>query len=745
MKRNSPLPVLLLFCVLPIVLPAAELSIEDIYGELDLSGPQPRELKFSPDGKRLSFLRGKIEDKDQLDLWQFKDGRESLLIDSQLLLPDEGELSQEEKDRRERQRIGAFSGIVEYFWSDENDALLFPLGGDIFLFDLNKPEKMAVTRLTETEAFETDIRFSPGGNYVSFIRDQDLFVIERGSGKEIRLTADGGGLIRNGMAEFVAQEEMRRYTGYWWSNDESQIAFTRVDETQVHVESRYEIEAGGVKVYQQRYPSAGTPNVKIALGVVPVIGGDPQWINLGDDQDIYLCRVAWLPDDQNLAVQIEPRSQDRLDLLLSDVKSGTTRVVLQEKSATWINLSNDLHFLKNGEEFIWTSERSSYRHLYLQSLDGTKPKQLTSGPWIVEEVLAVDEEKGEILFNGTLDGPLERHLYAVSYRDPGPPRRITKQRGWHSCTVDDTNTFFIDTWSDTDHPPQVSLRHADGTLVKELYPNRLDANHAYAPFAAHHLPTEFGTLKAEDGQTLHYGLIKPAHFDSSKKYPVMIYTYGGPGGQMVRNRWGRTSDLFKQWMAQRGYVVFMLDNRGTGHRGTAFDAPIHLRLGDIEVQDQAAGVRFLRQQAWVDADRVGIFGWSYGGYLTIMCLLREPDLFKAGVAVAPVTDYRLYDTHYTERYLGHPDTNGSGYDLSSVFPWLDQLQGPLLVMHGMADDNVLFTNTTRLMSELQQRDKAFSLMTYPGGKHSLTGNMIRRHVFKQMASFFDREFGVKRD
>ena len=725
---------------------AEHLSIERLFADPALDGPSPRSVKISPDGARVSFLQGKSDDQNQLDLWEYNiDAAVSrLLVDSKVLLPGEEVLSDEEKARRERKRISSSRGIVEYFFAPDGTALLFPLGGDLYYYDLKQTPDEAVRRLTETKAFETDPKFSPKGNFVSFIRDQDLFAIELASGKERRLTRDGDGLIKNGMAEFIAQEEMLRRTGYWWSPDESAIAFTRIDESPVAVYERFEIYAENFKVYPQRYPAAGTNNALIQLGVVGTKGGRTRWMDLGEETDIYVARVDWFPDAKHLAVQRQTRDQKRLDLLKLSVRDGSSKLLLSETSDTWIDLHDELTFLKDSEGFVWASSRSGFKHLYLYDLEGNLLRQLTSGEWVVagnwlyKALLGVDESEDLIYFMATKDSPLERHLYRAPLIEAAGRgiERITQEEGWHIVDMSKDGSLFVDTFSSPDAPPSVSLHRTDGSRIAYLEQNALDDSHPYQRYLDHHARMEFGTLKAADGQTLYYRLIKPTGFQPDAKYPAIVDVYGGPHGQRVRKKWNIG---WQQYMARNGYVVFALDNRGTSFRGVEFDAPIHLRLGSVEVEDQVAGVEFLKTFPFIDAQRIGIYGWSYGGYMTLMTMMKMPTVFAAGVSGAPVTDWLLYDTHYTERYLGHPGVDPRPYEASSVFPYVADLEKPLLVVHGMADDNVLFSNSTKLFKALQDEGLPFETMTYPGSKHGLIRQeKAGTHFFKTMKLFFDR-------
>ena len=751
----------LLAALLPFTSVAAKsLTIERIFAAPDLSGASLRGARFSPDGKLVTYLQGKATNKDRLDIWAYDTTRREnrLLVDSAALVPEEGALSPEEEARRERARTSSLSGIVEYDFSADSRRLLIPLNGDLYLYDLTVTADRAVRRLTETAAAETDARFSPRGRYVSFVRDQNLYVINLTSGEERAITKGGAGVISFGMAEFIAQEEMDRSTGYWWSPDEAKIAYTRVDESPVDEVERFEIYAETVKVIRQRYPAAGRANAKVDLFVANLTNAatEARELPAAAAGDGYLARVNWLPDSRSLAVQRQARNQQFLELLRIDIETGTAKRLLEERSDTWIDLYEELTFLKSRPAFIWASARSGYKHLYLYDLDGRLIRPLTSGNWMVvgdageRAVEAVDEKRGLVYFTANRETPLERHLYSAPLDGSSDPieverriQRVSTTPGWHSSVLSSNGQLWLDTYSNPDTPASLTLRRTDGRVIDVLVPNTLDESHPYAPFRAAHQRTEFGTLRAEDGQTLYYQLITPINFDPAKRYPVIVDVYGGPGNQRVRNAWGGfprgNEGFFRQYLAQQGYVVFTLDNRGSGFRGTAFEGALYRRMGSIEIEDQVRGVEFLRSLPYVDARRVGVFGWSYGGYMALMAMVRAPDYFTAGVAGAPVTDWRLYDTHYTERFMSTPTDNPDGYRDGMVMTHAKQLRGRLLVMHGMADDNVLFTHSTALFKTLQDLRKPFEVMPYPGSKHALmrfpnTGP----HGYDTVARFFAR-------
>jgi len=750
-----------------------ELTLERIFDSPALSGPTLRQARLSPAGDRVTFLRGREGDADTLDLWEYnlEQDRTRRLISADDVLSGPVELSDAEKARRERARISSLRGIVEYRWAPDGRHLLFPLGGDIYLADL-EDEPIEVRQLTAGAVFDLDPKISPNGRMVAFVRDHNLWVVDVEGGGARALTADGNGVLKNAVAEFIAQEEMGRTTGYWWSPDGESIAFLQIDESTIEPSKRYEVAGDQIDIIEQRYPYAGTPNVRYRLGVVTLDAGDAgddasddnrhenrhgngdnkraetRWIQVSEapfeEQDIYIPRVQWLPDSSGLTFQRQSRDQRTLELVLHKLDSAEQQVLVREESEIWTNLHDDLHFLQGMDAFIWSSERTGYRHLYLIGLDGDTIRPLTGGDWGVEALAAVDEDLGLVYFTAGIDSPAERHLYRQSLISASPEAvtRVSRRDGWHDISFDDSARTYLDTFSSTDQPPQLSLHSGDGERLEWLIENRVDADHPYAAFMPGHRATEFGTLGAGDGQTLHYRMIKPSGFDDSKQYPVFLHVYGGPTSRMVVNRWGRRH-LVDQYMARSGYIVFSIDNRGIAGQGVKFQAPAYLNLGQVEVDDQMTGVEFLKTLTFVDAEKIGVFGWSYGGYMTLMMLMQHHGEFAAGAAVAPVTDWALYDTHYTERYLGMPrDPSGAptqAYSRGNVLEYAGNLEDPLLLVHGMADDNVLFTHSTLLMQKLQAEAIDFELMTYPGEKHAISGKGQRLHVYRQIDRFLRRE------
>ncbi len=713
---------------------AERLTLDRIHADPALAGAAVRNLKVSPDGARVTFLKGRDDNQFQMDLWEYnlKDKTTHRLVDSKILVPEEN-LSDAEKARRERERTASLKGILNYSWSPDGKQLLVPIAGNLYLIDVAKPDAARLVASGQV----LDPKISPQGRYVSFVRAQNLFVIDLATGKERQLTTDGQGAVHNGEAEFIAQEEMGQRTGYYWAPDDSAIAYKRYDESQVPVARRFEIYADRTDVIEQRYPAAGDPNVTVQLKIVSPASGEIRDVDLGPNPDIYLVRADWNANGRALYYQRQSRDQKKLELVAVDAATLKQRVVITETSETWTTIHDDLRFLKSRDAFLWASERSGRNHLYLYSLDGKLLHPVSKGEWGIDNVLAVDEKAGKVYVASNRDAVTDKQVYALQLDggNASSPKRITQADGWHDAAFARNGEVFVDSFSDQDTPPQVSIRRPDGAMVAWLEENRVDGKHPYAPYKADHLRTEYGTLKAQDGQTLHYSMIKPYRFDASKRYPVYLSTYGGPHAQHVARKWG---NYFDQYMAQQGFVVFRLDNRGSGRRERAFTDANYHRLGEVEVQDQLAGVDFLGKQSFVDPKRIGVFGWSYGGFMTLRLLSQASDRIAMGVSVAPVTDWKLYDTHYTEQFMGTPKENPQGYAQSSVFAHVDGLKSPLLLIHGMADDNVLFTNTTRMIDALVNRGVQFELMTYPGAKHGISGKLPQRHVYGNIEAFFKK-------
>ncbi|MCM8730329.1 DPP IV N-terminal domain-containing protein [Hephaestia sp. GCM10023244] len=709
-----------------------KLTLDRVYGEPALAGPSLRGLRLSPDGTLVTLLKARPDEQARYDLWAIDTatGAERMLVDSKKVGTG-AELSEAEKMQRERLRIGGDRGIVTYDWAPDGKTILVPLDGDLYLATLDGK----VTRLTQTEAGELNPTISPNGTYVSFVREGELFVAPLGSGTERQITQGASDTVSWGTAEFVAQEEMGRRTGYWWSPGDRYLAVQRTDESPVGIVSRAAIGAAGTKVFDQRYPAAGTPNALVDLYVMKADGSGKVKVDMGPNPDIYLARVHWSATGDTLYVERQNREQTRLDMLEVDPETGTSRVLFSEKSGakSWINLSDSFRALKDGS-LIWWSERSGHGHLY-HYVKG-KFVALTSGPWEVAGLVGVDQAKGRLYFTANKDTPIEQQLYSVDIARPNRLTQITESGWTNGASMDGAASKLIVSRSKTDHPTQVYLADTTGKRITWLLENTIDAAHPYAPYIADLRPTRFGTITADDGTVLYYKMITPK-LEPGKTYPVFMQHYGGPSAQNVVNRW---SGGLPQYIVDQGYVYFEVDNRGTANRGKKFEDAIWHAMGGVEVADQLKGVDFLKRQPFVDPAKITTFGWSYGGYMTLKLLEKTKGVFAAGIAVAPVTDWTLYDTHYTERYMGDPRKVPDAYNAAGALAESDKIVDPLLLIHGLADDNVVFDNTSQLMAKMQAATQPFEVMLYPGKTHSISG--VGAHVYLTMLNFLNRHVGL---
>ena len=691
----------------------------------------PGALHFSPDGRILTYLYSPDNNLTrQLYAYDLETGTARRLITP----PDGGatdvNISLEETLRRERLRQREF-GVTEYAWSGDGRTLLIPLRGNLYVKDMPDGDLRLLVEGGHSPIL--DPRFSPDSQWVAYVQEAEIYVVPTAGGtpRQITFGARGTGKT-HGLAEYIAQEEMGRRRGFWWSPDSRFIAFTEVDETHIPI---YPIVHQGKEsaappfVEEHRYPFAGEANAIVRLAVTAVDGGEPVWLDLGAAEDVYLARVNWLPDGR-IAAQILNREQTQLDLLRLDLQTGDKTLLLRETSDIWINLHKMFRPLKN-DRFLWASERSGFMHLYLYDKDGELLLPLTQGDWLVDDVVSVDEKEGVVYFTATHPDPRERYLYAVSL-DEGEIRPLTPEPGLHTIIANRQKTQFLDTWHNVNRPPAITLRSlADGSIQQTIFAEN-DPRVAELDLPA----PELVTLESRDGATL-YGAIyrPPAHFGDGL-HPTIVSVYGGPHAQRVTNSWGLTVDMRAQYLAQQGFLVFKLDNRGSARRGIAFESGLKWRMGSIEVRDQVDGVRWLAAQGWTDSQRVGIYGWSYGGYMALMCLAQAGDVFGTAVAGAPVTSWDGYDTGYTERYMGLPQANPGGYEQSSVMAHVEKMEGNLLLVHGLIDENVHFRHTARLVNALIAANKDYKLLLFPDSRHMPRKPADRLYMEEHISRFF---------
>jgi len=702
------------------------LTVDRIYSQPSLSGQLTRGIAWSPDSKQLSFFKSEGAGKEaKTELWviDVASGQRRLLLSSEKL---ESVLPADSERTTQATGLGRHAP-AEYQWAPGGGALLFQGPTSLAWFDL---KTQASRTLVSGKERISDPKISPDGRYVSFVRNHNLWLVSVADGKERAFTQGGTEEVRKGELDWVYPEELEITTAYWWAPDSSAIAYFAMDERKVAQYPLVDFSSPVGEAEEERYPPAGGANPIVRVFVAPVDGGEARAMDTGENTDIYIARVNWLTDSKHLAIQRLNRQQTILDLLIADATTGQTRMALSETDQYWINVSNDLHFLKDGKRFLWSSERSGYRHLYLYDLDGKQLAQLTKGEWEVSAVDTVDEPKGLVYFTGTAKSPLERHLYRVSL-DGSAISRITIHNGTHGVNMAPDASAFVDTYSDAVTPPRQDVARADGSLLRVINENKV------AELADYHLSApQFLSVKAHDGMPLNAMMIKPADFDASKKYPVLVFTYGGPHAQVVLNAWGGNTALWHQLMTQKGYIIFALDNRGSAGRGHVFEEPIHYNLGAVELSDQRDGVAYLKSLPYVDAERIGIWGWSYGGHMTLHAMFEAGGEFKAGFAGGPVTDWHFYDSIYTERYLGLLPQNEKGYRASSPIDRVEGLKGKLLIAHGTGDDNVHFANTLSLINELIEFGKSVEVMPFPGRGHGVSDPPARKVLMNRVTQFF---------
>jgi dipeptidyl-peptidase-4 len=715
-------------------------------GQLPLPGTDiPAGLAFTPDGGALTYLQSTDGSLVRSLWWHDLDsGERRVILGPQSGTEHETTLSHEEHLRRERTRTSEL-GVTEFGWAThaERPTLVVPVGGQVFVGS-GPLAGDSLAPLPDVEGASA-VAVAPDGRHVSFVRDGDLWAAALdGGAPPRRLTQDAEAGVFNGLAEFVAAEELDRYDGMWWSRDGWHLAFAHVDERHLPTFTISHLGAAAPHDEEHRYPFAGGPNARVTLRIATIDGGGVLEVNLGAAEDDYLARVvpeasgSWL-------VAVLPRDQRSLRWLRVQ-PDGRATELWTEQSEPWLNVDQHTRALADGS-ILRSTERTGFRHLELRAPNGELHGQLTEGDWVVTEVVHVDEARREVLFIGTADGPTERHLYAVSRDAAAPernPKRLTAEPGWHAAVASRDGSHWADTWSDLEHAPSVTVRDRDGGNTVSV--------HASAGTAASfgRRPPELRSVTAADHATrLDAALYQPAE-PAATPPPCVVWVYGGPHAQYVKNAWEMTVSPLRQYLAQCGVAVLVVDNRGSNFRGLAFEAPLAGHLGGVEIADQCAAVEQLASAGDIDGSHVAITGGSYGGFMTLMSVIRRPDVFRCGVAIAPVTDQLGYDTAYIERYLGHPGHEPEAYARSSVLPHAERLNGSVLVIHGAIDENVHLRHSIRLAAAVQATGRDLDLVVLPDDRHrvrSPTGLLTRdrrtvQHLLQGLGVQLPAEFGT---
>ncbi|AFM03267.1 dipeptidyl aminopeptidase/acylaminoacyl peptidase [Bernardetia litoralis DSM 6794] len=641
--------------------------------------------------------------------------------------------------------------IAEYSFSDKEDKILIQTNRQSIYrrsymaeyYVVNMSDK-SVKKLSEKgrSAYAT---FSPDGSKVAFFRKNNLFYVTLSDMKEVQITDDGlFNKIINGAGDWVYEEEFSLTKAFDWSPDGKNLAFVQFNESEV---TEYNMQYWADKSqlypidYKFKYPKAGEDNSTLKVFVYNLDSKDKKEVDLGEDKDIYVPRLEFTHNSDILAIRRMNRLQNKIDLIHANVKTGETKVVYSDEDKDGyvdFEYTQDLIYLKDGKHFIVSSERTGYKHLYLYTMEGKQVRQITNGDWEVIELLGVQEENVKmplLYYISTQDSPLERHLYMVDLKGK-KTRKMTDRHGTNSVDMSKDFSFYILTHESTEMPVNYRLYQTKGNL---LLSKIQDNDRLIKTFKENELPQkELSSFKNRNGETLNYQIFKPLDFDENKKYPVLMHVYGGPGSQLVTDAWaGGTNDLWHGMLTQKGYIVVTVDNRGTQGRGEAFKKATYKNLGKLEVEDQIDGAKFLATLSFVDKERIGIWGWSYGGYMSSLLMMLGADYFKAGIAVAPVTSWRYYDTIYTERFLQRPQDNAAGYDDFSPITHAGKLEGKFLLVHGTGDDNVHIQNSIQLQNALVDANKPFEMFYYADKNHGIYGGMTRIHLYNMMTKFVE--------
>jgi dipeptidyl-peptidase-4 len=726
------------------------LTLADVYTHKIFEAARLKQPHWMQDSRRFSYVdRTPESETDTLWIYDVATGARTVVIPAAALhlapedrikpFPPPGEIEKEaEPETPEQTRKRSILSLPGYQWSpDEKSILISNLPqrrashGDVALFVFDVAAQ-SLRRVTPERHEYRNVKWSPDSRSLGYVREDDLYRLDLTTGIETRLTDTARAQVFNGRLGWVYEEEIELADGWAWSPDGRHIAYYQQEETQVPQVDLPNYDALHMTPRQTRYPKAGDPNPLVKIGVLklPDLGAstsvpETRWMDLGADPDIYLSRMQWTPDGRLLLQRI-PRLQNRLDLLLADPQTGATTLVLTEEDSAWVDTPGEVTFLAETDQFLWLSDRSGWRHYSLYDLTGKLHGAVTSGEWDVERLAAIDSAGRFLYFTAARPTALERHLFRTTL-DGSEVVQISTERGSHAPLFSPDAAYYLDTYSQRSTPPEVTLHQANGDVVATILTNPMPKRQGRKMGE-----WNFTTFETSDGVTLNAALLYPADFDPTRKYPVLMYTYGGPGSQVVLDSYGNGGGL-EQWLAQQGYLLAMVDGRGSGMRGRDFKKVTYLKLGDYEVADQIEGAKWLAGMPFVDAGRIGIWGWSYGGYMASLCILRGADVFRAAVAVAPVTHWTLYDSIYTERYMRRPLDNPEGYATTSPLTLTDKLEGKFLLVHGTADDNVHFQNAARLAAAFQKGNKPFQTMFYPGKHHGIEG--VSLHVFKLITTF----------
>lgn len=690
--------------------------------------------------KSLPYLKKWINDNYYIQTKSIKSGKKFLTITEKVEAKTGKKIPY--KTIKPGKNFPADFKISDYIQKTENSSsYLFLKKGDLYYYSIKSD---AFKRLTKTTEEEKNPAFSPDGNYVAYTKNKDLFIIEIQSNKQYRITSDGSDEIFNGWASWIYYEEIlgrrSRYKAFWWSPDSKKIVFFRFDNSKMPKFTITNSRGVHGKVEVTSYPKPGDLPPKVTIGTYQIYDQKTVWTDNNSDSNVYFAKPAWTPDSKTVFLQEINRGQDHLKLYSININSGARKKIYEEKQKAWIDFINNIYFLKKNRGFLILSDVDGWSHLYYYRMDGRLKKRLTKGNWRVKRLIKMDEKKGYVYFTGFGKNSTENHLFRIGLNGRGL-KQLSLKKGYHSFLISPGTKYYIDTYSSIKHPSVRELYKMNGKLVRKV-DNSFDKNSENYSLGK----TELFRIPSGDGFELPAKWILPPDFDKTKKYPVLFQEYGGPDSASVRNSYQRLSNYY---LAQEGIIILSVDHRGSGHFGKKGVALMHRSLGKWEMFDYIAAVKWLRTKAFVDPKRIAITGGSYGGYVACMALTYGADYFTHGIASYSVTDWKLYDSFYTEKFMDTPEENPEGYKKSSAMEYAKNLKGKLLIVHGTMDDNVHLQNSLQFVSKLQDLNKDFSMMFYPGGRHGWRGkkriHSTRRSIQFWFKHLLERNLDINKD
>ena len=701
-----------------------DLTLDDIFLSNKFTPEKVENVRWKPDGSAFAFTKvNPTNSLPDIYLFDIQSLAEKLFLSSDKLVYSGKQIQMSSYEWTADAKYFIIRGPVKSIWRHSRMS-------PVYLFNI---ESGKIHALAEEHPGLKGAKLSPNGKFAGYVKEHNLYFVQLSSGKETQLTFDGNENILNGEFDWVYEEEFSISDGWQWSPDGNKIAFWKFDQTRVKefylIDEMYAYN----KVMPLKYPKAGEQNAIVKIGVTDLKTMKTTWIDTGENDDIYLPRMYWMNSTDKLGIIKLNRLQNEINLLMADAETGKANIILTESDSCWVDVEdNHLIPIQNEEKFLWVSEKNGYRHIYLNHYSGKQINQVTSGDWEVTSLQGYSDEDRVVYFYGKKDGVIDQNIYRVNI-DGTRLLKISEQSGWHEAIFSPDYKYFIDSYNTVNIPLKVYLRKINGDLVSTLRENDLPALSEY----------NFGTvtidkLHTSDGVDLNYLIMFPDDFDSSKKYPVIVYGYGGPGSQNVIDSWRGNRQLWHHMMTQKGFIIFTLDNRGTGGRGKSFKNLAYKDLGKWVVNDHIEAANFLASLPYVDSERIGVWGWSGGGTLTLHLMTRAADYFKSGISVAANTDFLFYDSIWSERYFGLPQDNLEAYINSSAKTYVHLLKGNLLLVHGMEDDNVHYQHTMQMAKKLQEAGKQFELMLYPNKNHSIQGVKTQKHLYEMMTNFFLR-------